>query len=242
MAIIPETATIYTFDREGVEDKFIEIAEKYNMVIAGGTPLFEREKGRWIFYNAAFSLDKEGIEKFYRKNKLVPFSERFPFSDYIPLLEKIDVGGGNFGRGKEFTVFHNAGFNFAILICFESIFPFYVAGFNDVDLLINVTNDGWFLKTPGPYQHAEMSIIRAIERGIPLVRSANNGISMYVDTRGRVVKKTDLFVKDLLIVDVTLAKRFTIFPYGGYLMILLSLLGTLYFLTKDEFHKIFKKC
>jgi len=74
------------------------------------------------------------------------------------------------------------------LICYEAIFPAaIVQGDERPGLLVNITNDGWFGETTGPYQHFHQSRVRAVEEGVPLIRAANNGISAVVDAKGRVV-------------------------------------------------------
>ncbi len=74
------------------------------------------------------------------------------------------------------------------LICYEAIFPAeIVQGAARPGLLLNVTNDGWFGDTTGPWQHFHQSRVRAVEEGVPLVRSANNGVSAVIDGQGRVL-------------------------------------------------------
>ncbi|MFO7650727.1 MAG: nitrilase-related carbon-nitrogen hydrolase, partial [bacterium] len=89
-------------------------------------------------------------------------------------------------------------------ICFEIIFPQHARALarRGSMLLVNVTNDGWFGRLPGAHQHTELSVMRAIETGLPLVRSANNGISMVVGPYGNVVKHTRLFEQAVLTSDV----------------------------------------
>ena len=79
------------------------------------------------------------------------------------------------------------------LVCYESIFSEEVRVSNsEADLIVNITNDAWYGKSSGPYQHFQISRIRAIENGLPMVRSGNNGISAIIDPVGRVSKKLDL--------------------------------------------------
>ena len=82
----------------------------------------------------------------------------------------------------------------APFICYEIIFPKPFAKDNavDADILLNVTNDAWFGKSIGPYQHLAMARMRAVEYGKPVIRAANSGISAYIDKFGRVIQKIEL--------------------------------------------------
>jgi apolipoprotein N-acyltransferase len=91
------------------------------------------------------------------------------------------------------------GLKAATFICYEIIFPEEVkAGVRGADVIVNVTNDGWFGDTPGPYQHFRNAQIRAVETGLPVVRAANNGISGVIDQRGRVIDAFALNVRGTL--------------------------------------------
>jgi apolipoprotein N-acyltransferase len=81
--------------------------------------------------------------------------------------------------------------------------------------MVNITNDAWFGKTSGPYQHFEMARIRAVENRIPLVRVANTGITGMVDAAGRVLTKTEIFKKESLTVDLTLRKSWSFYRRYG---------------------------
>ncbi len=118
---------------------------------------------------------------------------------------------------------------FCTPICFEAIFPDLLQQFTTrgADLIVNVTNDGWFRKTPGPYQHCELMLMRATENGVPFVRSANNGISLVADPYGRVLKRTPLFVATSLVQDVPRPLNPTFYRKYGDQFAYLSLAITL---------------
>ena len=93
-------------------------------------------------------------------------------------------------------------------VCYEIIFPWLVDGAAEkADVLLNVTNDAWFGVSPGPYQHFRQARLRAIENGVPLVRSANSGISAVVDSTGRIVDAFDLNVVGVMDVAVPLDRN-----------------------------------
>lgn len=151
----------------------------------------------YLVYNTAFLAEPGKMDfSFYHKIKLLPFSEAMPFEGRFPILSRVNLGESDFQRGKELKIFNIGNSIKAVpLICYEAVFPDFVRKFagNKGNLLVMITNDGWFGKSTGPYQHAEMARMRSIENGIPIVRSANSGISMFVDAYGRITGRTGLY-------------------------------------------------
>jgi apolipoprotein N-acyltransferase len=103
-----------------------------------------------------------------------------------------------------------------VSICYEAIFPHLVRRFTaaGADLLVNVTNDGWYGSTSAPYQHVAMARLRAVESGRSLVRAANTGISVIVDPRGRLIAASRLLERRAVVADVPLAAETT--PYARW--------------------------
>jgi apolipoprotein N-acyltransferase len=135
----------------------------------------------------------------YDKIKLVPFGEYLPFDGTLSALgiQKLthDHGSFSFG-GSPRELFTIPGLPPALgLVCYEALFPGdIVQGKARPGVLINVTNDGWFGNTTGPYQHFHQSRVRAVEEGVPLIRAANNGISAVIDPFGRALQTLGLNV------------------------------------------------
>ena len=157
-------------------------------------------------YNSLVAMDRSGIIRVrYDKHQLVPFGEFVPLRTVLP-LEKITPGDLDFTRGPgPQTLTIDGAPPFSPLVCYEAIFPWLAADpVHRPDWLVNVTNDGWYGDSAGPYQHFAMARMRAIEQGLPLVRAANNGISALVDPYGRIVAMLPLDVRSLL--DGTLPK------------------------------------
>jgi apolipoprotein N-acyltransferase len=146
-------------------------------------------------YNAALLISKSGEDvQVYRKLHLVPFGEYVPGRNTVPFIGAIvgDQVPGDFTRGKEPVVFRltTAGVRVAPLICFEDTLgeltrQFVLRGAN---LLANVTNDGWFLRSAGSQQHLENAIFRCVETRRPMVRAANTGVTCFVNRFGRVTQ------------------------------------------------------
>jgi apolipoprotein N-acyltransferase len=175
------------------------------MLIGAPDYLYHGDQKEVIYFNSAFLFHpgSQTIES-YNKIHLVPFSERLPFIKYFPVLKKVDIGNADFSYGTEYNTFTVPQGKFAVLICFESIFPELVRALANqgCDFLVNITNDGWFGRTAGPYQHAQMAVFRAIENRISIARCANTGVSMVVDPYGRTGQRTAIFLEAGLVAAV----------------------------------------
>ncbi|HEY1169772.1 MAG TPA: apolipoprotein N-acyltransferase [Verrucomicrobiae bacterium] len=143
-----------------------------------------------IYYNSSFLISPKGeLASKHDKQKLVVFGEYVPFSDSLPFLKWFTPIEGGFTPGKDQTPFSldGLGVRSSILICFEDIFPHFVRQGvkEDVNLLINLTNNGWFGESAAQWQHAANAAFRAVENRRPLVRCTNNGLTCWVDAWGR---------------------------------------------------------
>lgn len=202
-------------------------------------------------YNAAFFI-KPGERKldYYHKIHLVPFSEKIPLIDEFAFLYdflmKIDQNVGSFSSGDSYKVFH---FNtsseklvkFSAIICFDSVFPDLVRRFvkNGAEFIVIITNDGWFGRASGPYQHARIAVLRAIENRVWVVRCANTGISEFIDPYGSVIKKTKLLTKDILTHSITISETETFYQKYGciyiYIIFFIDILIFIYALKKRKY-------
>lgn len=143
-----------------------------------------------LYYNSSFLISpKGGILAKHDKQKLVAFGEFVPFADVLPFLKWFTPIEGGFTPGKDQTPFElkELGIRAAMLICFEDIFPHFVRQGvkEDVNLLINLTNNGWFGESAAQWQHAANATFRAVENRRTLVRCSNNGLTCWVDAAGR---------------------------------------------------------
>jgi apolipoprotein N-acyltransferase len=179
-------------------------------------------------YNSVFLIEKDKLTP-YHKIVLVPFSEIMPFQANFPLVSRVNLGGAGFKQGEEEALFRiNENLEIAPYICYEIIFPSFVQRRlkESTNLLVNVTNDGWFGRSSGPYQHAAMSQMRSIENGISMSRSANSGISMHVDPYGRIIAKTGLYERTILTTDVPTYRIATFYTRFGDWFVTFCLLLT----------------
>ena len=153
----------------------------------GGSP----DAPQYEFFNSAFFFGPDGrYMASYRKRKLVIFGEYVPFYRWLPFLKYFTPIEGGFtpGRRPGSFVLPNPRAKLCPLICFEDIFPGFVrhALDADTDLMVNITNNGWFGESAAQWQHAATAIFRAVENGLPLLRCANNGLTCWVDPHGRI--------------------------------------------------------
>jgi apolipoprotein N-acyltransferase len=171
--------------------------EVFDMVKSSGVPLLfgaddvERVGEEVRFYNSAILLTPDGLQlPSYRKRRLVMFGEYIPFEKALPFMKYLSPIGGSFSAGTEPVRFklQDGEHTIAPLICFEDSFPHggreHVSA--GTDLLVNLTNDGWFGVGPEQWQHAANAVFRAVENGVPLIRCANNGLTCWIDALGQV--------------------------------------------------------
>ena len=175
--VFPETTYPYT-----IVDKKFPFSKVLNTNVVIGTNSYKSGK----FYNSLVLADKTGrVRHLYSKSHLVPFGEYRPFGDIIPTPAQLSTG-----NGKELiTIKTKQGkFVFAPAICYEIIFSDSLIPNGALpDAIINITNDTWFGRTPGVYQHLDMVRRYAIESGIPVIRANYSGISAFVAADGNII-------------------------------------------------------
>ena len=165
----------------------------------------------------------------YDKAHLVPFGEYVPFRDVLP-LQKITPGNLDYTAGPGPRTIDLPGLPpFAPLICYEVIFPGAIVDENDRPAwILNVTNDAWYGRSSGPYQHFAIARTRAVEEGLPLVRVANNGVSGVIDAVGRVVARIDLNTIGYADLQLPPVGKKTLYAWGGdWIFLALLLVGIL---------------
>tara|TARA_B110000211_G_scaffold210514_1_gene248638 strand:+ start:690 stop:2255 length:1566 start_codon:yes stop_codon:yes gene_type:complete len=198
----------YNFE-EILEFKYI-IEENFNKnhLILFGINTFDQEKNG--LYNSMVIVDNRlEIIQQYKKQKLVPFGEFLPFKKILNNfgLKKITEGHGSFLKGnKQGNLIINQ-LNILPLICYEVIFTKFIQQSNlETNLIINISEDGWFGNTIGPHQHFAKGIFRAIEQNSFLIRSTNKGISAIINNKGQVVKKLNALEAGNIELEVPLIK------------------------------------
>ncbi len=219
LIVWPESATPFYFlyDIKPTELVFKGIEQtKTDYLI--GSPSFVRTANSVEYYNSAYLISPTAKTMVkYDKTHLVPFGEYVPFKKWLPFLGKIVAQVGDFREGKKGRTLAWRDQQLGIQICYEIIFPWLSRAMvrNGATLLINITNDAWFGKTSGPYQHFSMTVFRAVENRRALVRSANTGISGFIDPVGRVLASTELLQEAAAIKTVPLMKELSVYTRIG---------------------------
>lgn len=209
LVVWPETAAPMYLRSERVYQKALrDLSTELHTSLLIGTLEFKRiEEKSYLRYNAAIGLDQGRYsEDFHAKMHLVPFGEWIPFSNHLKLLDKLEVGGAHFTAGERYVLFDHAKGPYAAAICYESAFPDIIRRFvkDGARFLVNITNDGWYGFSSGPPQHAALAILRAVETRRPIARSANTGISCFIDRAGRMHQVSRQYVPDVRIYDLPL--------------------------------------
>ena len=186
--------------------------------------------GQTKFYNAAFLVRPDGTTGgVYRKMHLVPFGEYVPVKKLLffaaPLVEAVS----DFSAGDEASLLPVGTHLVSTAICYEVVYPDLVRRFvaGGSEMLTTITNDAWFGQTSAPYQHFEQASMRAIEEGRYLVRAANTGISGIVDPYGRVVERTAIFQRAVVVGEARFLKTSTFYARHGDVLAYASVLATL---------------
>lgn len=192
-------------------------------VVKGSRPV-PNSKLRYSVYNSVllFAPRDREIQR-YGKIKLVPFGERVPYVEKLPFLSTFfswSVGISSWNEGTDTTNFRLAPFrqfkdtvSISGIVCFESVFPVFMAEFalKGAQMFAVVTNDSWYGNTSGPYQHKEISVLRAIENRKYVVRAANGGISCIIDPYGNTLASSKMFERTEITGDVVLNREVTFY-------------------------------
>jgi apolipoprotein N-acyltransferase len=239
LIIWPETATPRAItENYGLFKQVQEISKKTDASLLIGSS--ERQKhqvkkrSERKYMNSAFLIHpnrSKGKHQRYDKIRLLPFAEYLPYKEKIPWsYAKIpDIKG--YVPGEEFIVFKQDNFAFSTTICWENIYPELVRSFvrAGAQFIVNISNEAWFGKTAAPYQFLSMSVFRAVENKIFVVRSGNTGVSCIIDPYGRVVYRVrdnggqDLFVPGFLTGSITLYGLESFYTKFGDIFVYISL-------------------
>lgn len=190
------------------------------------TARFDKSTGLYFdVFNAAVLIENSGTLQFYHKSKLVPGVEQTPFSNSLSFLKPAFAafGGasGSYGKQDEPSVFYSqSGIGSAPVICYESIWGEYVARYiqQDAQFIAIITNDGWWGNTSGKDQHLQYAKLRAVETRRWVARSANTGISAFINQKGDIVKRSVWWESTALKQDINLNTDLTFYvKHGDYI-------------------------
>ncbi|MEO7176131.1 MAG: apolipoprotein N-acyltransferase [Saprospiraceae bacterium] len=191
LANYPNCALVTGIDAVTVYDTFPSNASNVRTQIQGRDTIF------WAATNAAACIDTSDQHQIYRKSRLVPGAEIFPYNGLLSFLDPIvkKLGGSIYGlqMQAERSVFASHGHKVAPVICYESIYGGYVTSYvkAGAQAICIMTNDGWWDLTPGHLQHLQIGRLRAIETRKSIIRAANTGVSCFINQRGDIEDPTE---------------------------------------------------
>jgi apolipoprotein N-acyltransferase len=176
-------------------------------------------------YNTALFVAHDSTLQKYHKSRLTPGVEMMPYVHYLPFIEKfaLDLGGttGSLGINADQTPFRiNDSLAIAPCICYESVYGEFMNRFilNGANIIFVITNDGWWGNTPGHRQHLLFSVVRAIETRRSIARSANTGISCFINQRGDITQRTAYWVPAAIRQKINANDKITFYVrYGDYI-------------------------
>jgi apolipoprotein N-acyltransferase len=228
----PETAVPFYFNSDPVRSaSLIDFQKNLDSYLLFGSVLVkDTEPKNMLLSNSAVLLDRKGKKAYtYDKIHLVPFGEYVPFRNVLFFIDKLVVGVGDYMPGNFYRTADTEIGKFGTLICYEIIFPglvrkFYTEG---GDFMVTITNDAWFGNTTGPYQHFSMAVFRAIENRKPVIRSANTGISGFIDSNGAILSNTELFTRKILTETIKTDRTLTFYTKYGDLFVFFCIVTTI---------------
>ncbi len=232
LIVWPETSVPYLLDRAG------PFFEDMSMV-AAGVPIavgIQRNEGSRYFNSLAVIGPGGKVTAIYDKWHLVPFGEYIPFGDVfadlgIHAFAAREGYGYSAGSGAKVLTLGRAG-KVLPLICYEAVFPQDLnAAPERADWILQITNDAWFGNLAGPYQHLAQARLRTVEQGLPLLRSANTGVSAVIDAKGRVLQSLRLNSDGVIDTVVPPALPATLYARTGDLPATILLIASLLALT-----------
>ncbi len=204
----PETALPFIFGYDKIlTEEFLAFQKQLGIyLLFGSVTAKDGKENKSLLSNSAIMLSPEGnVLPVYDKIHLVPYGEYIPLREFFPYIGKLVTAVGDFKPGKEHTIMETPFAKIGNLICYEIIFPGLVRKFADkgANVLVTITNDAWFGRTSASYQHFAMAVFRAVENRVPVIRAANTGISGFIDSKGRIKGKSDLFVEAVLTEEIS---------------------------------------
>ncbi len=203
VVVWPEVAIPALYQQAGdFLQPMASLAQQYDAHLVTGIPYaVTDDHGRLRYYNSMAVLDER--EQFYFKQRLVPFGEFTPFAQWlgdVMAVFALPIAGMSPGPVQQ-PLLKVAGSQWAPLICYEIAYPHHTwsNGWNDqADVLITLSNDAWFGRSLGPWQHLQMAQMRALELGRYVLRATSTGVSAIIDQRGRLLQRSEWFVPQVI--------------------------------------------
>ena len=227
LVVWPESALPFYLQSEpAYAARVRSLAVELKSCLVTGSPALEKDGGLVRYLNSAFLITPAGaVAGRSDKLHLVPFGEYVPLAALFPFVNRLVAGIGDFSPGKSAVPLETTGGKIGVLVCFEGIFPEVARAYvrAGAGVLVNITNDAWFGDSSAPYQHLCMTVFRAVENRVPLVRAANTGISSVIDSKGHIRGMTPLFEEATLGAQVRRGQGGSFYSRHGDLFALVCL-------------------
>jgi apolipoprotein N-acyltransferase len=201
LVVWPEVPAPFSLQQGAFAERAARIARESQSTFAFGIVHWKSSGNSTRAFNSVAALDPAGRPTFvYDKIHLVPFSEYIPWRGWLWFASDLTALISDFSTGSEYTVGQLPGGRFSVFICYEAIFPDQVRRYvaNGAELLINVSNDGWFGRSSALGQHLAMARVRAAENRRWLLRDTNTGETVSVDPYGRIVARLPRYDRGVL--------------------------------------------
>jgi len=229
LVVWPEASvTFYLHEEPRLTKKILDLARKGHFDLVFGALSYQLGVAKTVYHNSAYLVSSEGtIVSRYDKMKLVPFGEYVPLRRLLPFIKNIVGAEEDFTPGKVLNPLESNVGPLGTTICFEGIFPEISRDLvrKGSVLLLNLTNDGWFGRSSGPYQHLRLSAYRAVEDRVYLVRSTGTGVSAVVTPLGRIPVRIPLDSEGFFRAVIRLRRgKMTIYArYGDFFVVFCGL-------------------
>jgi apolipoprotein N-acyltransferase len=232
----PEVPAPFSLQDSNFSERVQHIARDSGQYFLLGVVAWKLSPGKQLeATNSAVLLDHTGARTYtYDKIHLVPFGEYVPLRQWITFAGRLTADISDFTPGTEYSVGQLPGGRFGTFICYEAIFPSEVANFarGGAELLINISNDGWFGRSAAPPQHLMMSRVRAVESRRWMLRDTNNGYTVSVDPYGRIVAAMATDVRGELDAPYDFRSDRTLYSLWGDWIAWLSLIASILILAR----------
>lgn len=196
LVILPESPSPLRFESNPEYSQVIRnLAGHFRFGLIFNNIAFRGTEQKPQYFNSAYFLGRDGsLKGIYDKVHLVPFGEYIPLRRFFSFIDTVSKDVNEFDPGTGYPVISIGDHPANAIICFEAVFPNLVRRFvrRGSQLIINLTNDGWYGDSAAPYQHLAISRLRAVENRRYLLRATNSGISAFVEPTGRIQSSTGI--------------------------------------------------
>jgi len=203
------------------------------------------KEGHRVDYNAAILFENGRETGIYRKLRLVPFTEHFPYQRQFPAIHRALVNADThfWEKGTEAKVFKGPGFTFSTPICFEDTFGDLSRKFaqNGAQVIVNISNDAWSRSLPAQNQHLSMAVFRAAELRLSMVRATASGQTCGISPNGRVIAMAPPFTEAALVVAIPIVKGDTVYTRWGDFLAIGFTVAAVFLLLFGAIARIIKK-